>query len=183
MISTLNPLAAEFIPGQVYAKIQDQDSQEVQVNQESQDQVKDKFYEANQVISKFKALRALEKQVKMIPKITNYDGLQQVAQITYHHPVRDQCYELFWNGKHAILDCPSKTRSDSWQYPDMTIRQIIGHYVDENILITATADGTTEGADGTEWADALASSAPAIQLHVTPVYDDENTWHRWKSIP
>ena len=163
MISTLNPLAAEFIPGQVY------------VSAKVPAKIQDEFYEANQVISKLKALRALEKQVKMIPKITNYDGLQQVAQITYHHPVQDQCYEIFWNGKHAILDCPSKSRSDSWQYPDMTIRHIIGHYVDENILISDGTDGTA--------ADALASSAPAIQLHVTPVYDDENTWHRWKSTP
>ena len=164
MISTLNPLASEFVPAQI------QDSQEVQ-DQESQDE----FYEANQVVSKLKALRALEAQAKIIPKITNYDGLQQVAQITYHHPVRDEFYELFWNGTHAILDRPSKSYSDSWQYPDMTIRRIIGHYLDENILITA---GTR-----TDWADALASSAPAIQLHVTPVYDEQNTWHRWKSTP
>ena len=169
MISTLNPLAAEFIPGQVSAKVS------AKVYTKVPAKIQDEFYEANQVINQLKALRALEKQVKMIPKITNYDGLEQVAQITYHHPVRDEYYELFWNGKHAILDCPSKSYSDSWQYPDMTIRHIIGHYIDENILISDGTDPVT--------AYALASSAPAIQLHVTPVYDDENTWHPWKCFP
>ena len=151
MISTLNPLAAEFIPAQV-AQIQDQ---------ESQDQ--DGFYEVNQYIEKFKELRALEAQVKEIPKITNYDDLQQVAQIQHHTITGPNLYELFWNGQHAILDSSSETSSCSWQYPDMTIRHILQHYFDQNIIIKGEYTHDTD-----DYTDDLMhpSSTPAIQLHV-----------------
>lgn len=153
MISTLNPLAAEFFPAQI----------EVQV------QVQDEFHEAKQVINELKALRALEAQVKQISKITNYDGLEQVAQITYHHPIRDEYYELFWNGQHALIDCSYA----SWQYPDMTIRHIVHHHFDENGVISIDQSVLDEP----------ASYAPAIQLDFTPIADEENYWHRWKTIP
>ena len=43
--------------------------------------------------------------------------LEQVAQITF----KDRLFELYWNGKHAILE----NRISSWQFPNMTIRNII----------------------------------------------------------
>lgn len=43
--------------------------------------------------------------------------LEQVAQITF----KDRLFELYWNGKHAILE----NRRGSWQFPNMTIRKII----------------------------------------------------------
>jgi hypothetical protein len=136
MISTLNPLAAEFFPAQV----------------------QDEFHEAKQVINQLKALRALEAQVKQISKITNYDGLEQVAQITYNNPIRDEYYELFWDGEHAIIDCSYA----SWQYPDMTIRHIVHHHFDENgvISLSDTIDQSV--------LDEPASYSPAIQLTLYP---------------
>ena len=71
--------------------------------------------------------------------------LEQVAQITY----KDRLFELYWNGKHAILE----NRIDSWQFPNMTIRKII----------------CTFGPVDFDYNDALdepASYAPAIIINI-----------------
>lgn len=66
----------------------------------------------------------LEKQIISIPKITNYRRLEQIAVIYYHHPTWYGIFGIFWNGKHALLD----SSKASWQFPDMTIRQLINYH-------------------------------------------------------
>jgi hypothetical protein len=106
----------------------------------------------------------------IIPKITNMDELEQVAQISYNHETGVDLWELFWDGTHAILD----NRISSWQFPDMPISDIIHYYFDEETSVTISPDCA-----------APASYAPGIQIVVTPIFPDEAYWseHRWKIIP
>jgi hypothetical protein len=142
--STLNPNAKEFIPFQ--------DST------------------LNTIHAELLAKRALEKQIKAqikkIPTLTSTDGLEQVAQISYHHHTGQDTYELFWDGQYAILD----NRRCSWQFPNMSIRDIIHFHFDGNFVLNDPA------------LDQLASTVPAILVDITPVEDEENYWHRWKQI-
>jgi len=148
--STLNPNAKEFIPSVTHSKTED-------------------FV---LIHAELLAKRALEKQIKAqikkIPTLTSTDGLEQVAQISYHHPTGDDTYELYWNGQYAILD----DRCWSWQFPNISIRDIIHFHFDENFVL-----------NDDPVLDQLASTVPAVHIDVTPVYDEENTWHRWKQIP
>ncbi len=123
------------------------------------------LFELNPVHKELLAQRALEALITKIPTITSVDDLEQVAQIS----TTDGVYELFWNGTHAILD----NRISSWQFPDMSIRDIIHYYFDDEITISPDSS-----------IDLLASSAPGIQLLVTP-FSDPTYWseHPWKSIP
>jgi hypothetical protein len=144
--STLNPNAKEFIP----SKTED--------------------FILNPIHAELLAKRALEKQIeaqiKKIPTLTSTDGLEQVAQISYHHHTGQDTYELFWDGQYAILD----NRRCSWQFPNMSIRDIIHFHFDGNFLLNDPA------------LDQLASTVPAILVDITPVDDEENYWHRWKQI-
>ena len=144
--STLNPNAKEFIPS--------------------------KTEDFVLIHAELLAKRALEKQIKAqikkIPTLTSIDGLEQVAQISYHLHGDVDIYELFWNGKHAILD----NRQESWQFPDMPVRDIIHFHFHGNFVLKDDPA-----------LDEPASYAPAIQVDVTPVEDEENTWHRWKQFP
>ena len=110
-------------------------------------------FEMNLVHKELLAQRALEEQIKLIPKITNVDGLQQVAQISFEY----ECFELFWDGQYAFLDSPTR----SWQIPDMSIRDIISCIFD-NVIISNDSPALDEP----------ASTSPAIQLTLTPVYDE-----------
>lgn len=92
-----------------------------------------------------------------IPKITNYDGLQQVAQIAYCNlTCKPSYYELYWDGQRVILD----NSHNSWQFPDMTIRQIIHSHFDETPL---------EFAEENTALDEPASNAGAIIVTITPI--------------
>ena len=128
------------------------------------------LFELNPVHKELLAQRALEALITKIPTITSIDDLEQVAQISYNHENGVDIWELFWNGTHAILD----NRISSWQFPDMSIRDIIHYYFDDEITISPDSS-----------IDLLASSAPAIQLLVTPFSDPTYYWseHPWKSIP
>ena len=98
--------------------------------------------------------KQVEDSIKEIPKITNVDGLEQVAQISYYHRTSIDVFELFWDGTHAILDNSRCT----WQFPNMTIRDIIQCYFC-NVTISQESPELDEP----------ASYAPAIQLVVTPL--------------
>ena len=172
---TLNPLAKEFsfkhtclnTFNNQHQQLEKLDTLSAAVAESVLDTQSD-FHEAQKVIDGFRAKRALEAQVIEIPNITNYDGLEQVAQISYHLQTGQDIYELFWNGKHAILD----NRQESWQFPDMPVRDIIHFHFDGNFVLKDDPA-----------LDEPASYAPAIQVDVTPIEDEENTWHRWKQFP
>jgi hypothetical protein len=152
MTYTLNPNAKEFIPSMTHSKTED--------------------FVINPIHAELLAKRALEKQIeaqiKKIPTITSIDGLEQVAQISYHHQTGQDTYELYCNGQHAILD----NRRCSWQFPNISIRDIIHFHFDGNFVLKDDPA-----------LDQLASSVPTILVDITPVYEEENTWHRWKQIP
>ena len=135
---TMNPFAKEFV-----SKNKTLDTLSVL----STTVAENVLFELNPVHKELLAQRALEALITQIPTITSVDDLEQVAQIS----TTDGVYELFWNGTHAILD----NRISSWQFPDMSIRDIIHYYFDD---ITISPDSSI---------DLLASSAPAIQLLVT----------------
>ena len=140
---TMNPFAKEFV-----SKNKTLDTLSVL----STTVAENVLFELNPVHKELLAQRALEALITQIPTITSVDDLEQVAQISYNHENGVDIYELFWNGTHAILD----NRISSWQFPDMSIRDIIHYYFDD---ITISPDSSI---------DLLASSAPAIQLLVTP---------------
>ena len=87
---------------------------------------------------------------QIIPKITDVSGLEQVAQISYNNDL----FELFWDGQHALLD----TATHSWQFPNMSIRDIIHCYFN-NVIISTDSDRLDE----------LVSTAPALQLTLTHI--------------
>jgi len=176
---TLNPLAKEFSSNHTclntfnnqHQQLEKLDTLSAAVAEsvlDTQHDVQHINHEAQKVIDGFRAKRALEAQVVEIPTITNYNGLEQVAQISYHLHGDVDIYELFWNGTHAILD----NRSRSWQFPDMPIRDIIHFHFHGNFVLKDDPA-----------LDQPASYAPAIQVDITPVEDEENTWHRWKQFP
>ena len=142
--STLNPNAKEFIPS--------------------------KTEDFVLIHAELLAKRALEKQIKAqikkIPTLTSIDGLEQVAQISYHHHTGQDTYELFWDGQYAILD----NRRCSWQFPNISVRDIIHYHFDGNFVLNDPA------------LDQLASVVSALLVDITPVEDEENYWHRWKQI-
>ena len=142
--STLNPNAKEFIPSKT----------------------EDFVLIHAELLAKRALEKQIEAQIKKIPTLTSTDGLEQVAQISYHHPTGDDTYELFWDGQYAILD----NRRCSWQFPNMSIRDIIHFHFDGNFVLNDPA------------LDQLASTVPAILVDITPVDDEENYWHRWKQI-
>ena len=119
--------------------------------------------ELNPVHKELLEKRAFEAQFKRIPAITSTDGLEQVAQIYFHHQTGIDIVELFWNGTHAILD----NRRVAWQFPDMSIRDIIHYYFDEDTSVTISEHSAL---------DDPASYAPAIHLHVYPIFDNELDW-------
>ena len=120
-------------------------------------------FELNPVHKELLEKRAFEAQFKRIPAITSTDGLEQVAQIYFHHQTGIDIVELFWNGTHAILD----NRRVAWQFPDMSIRDIIHYYFDEDTSVTISEHSAL---------DDPASYAPAIHLHVYPIFDNELDW-------
>ena len=144
---TLNPNAKEFIP--------------------SHSKTEDFVLIHSELLAKRALEKQIEAQIKKIPTLTSTDGLEQVAQISYHHPTGDDTYELFWDGQYAILD----NRRCSWQFPNMSIRDIIHFHFDGNFVLNDPA------------LDELASAVSALLVDITPVEDEENTWHRWKQIP
>ena len=77
-----------------------------------------------------------------IPKITNYRRLEQI--------VVSHSFGIFWDGTHALLDFPHA----SWMLPDMTIRQILLHF-----LLPFTP---TDPVDAS--LDVLVSLSPTIQI-------------------
>jgi hypothetical protein len=156
---TMNPFAKEFVSKNNKTKTLDT------LSVLSTTVAENVLFELNPVHKELLAQRALEALITKIPTITSVDDLEQVAQIS----TTDGVYELFWNGTHAILD----NRISSWQFPDMSIRDIIHYYFDDEITISPDSS-----------IDLLASSAPAIQLLVTP-FSDPTYWseHPWKSIP
>jgi hypothetical protein len=156
---TMNPFAKEFVSKNNKTKTLDT------LSVLSTTVAENVLFELNPVHKELLATRALEALITKIPTITSVDDLEQVAQIS----TTDGVYELFWNGTHAILD----NRISSWQFPDMSIRDIIHYYFDDEITISPDSS-----------IDLLVSSAPAIQLLVTP-FSDPTYWseHPWKSIP
>ena len=134
--STLNPRAKEFIP------FQDSST-----------------FVLNPVHAELLAKRDFNKdEIGEIPKITNYDGLQQVAQIAYSNlNCKPSYYELYWDGQHAILDSPS----GSVQFPNITIREIICLHFDDTPLEFSQEDKAL---------DEPASNSPAIIVNITPIY-------------
>ena len=106
--------------------------------------------------------RDLESNIRRIPKITNYDGLEQVAQLIYHQERGQIICHVLRDDTHIFLDSPRA----SWQFPDMTIRQMIGYHFqwDNFVLHGATLD-------------ILASNAPYTIIHLEPIESDEDDWH------
>lgn len=156
---TMNPFAKEFVSKNNKTKTLDT------LSVLSTTVAENVLFELNPVHKELLAQRALEALITKIPTITSVDDLEQVAQIS----TTDGVYELFWNGTHAILD----NRISSWQFPDMSIRDIIHYYFDDEITISPDSS-----------IHLPASSAPAMQLLVTP-FSDPTYWseHPWKSIP
>ena len=132
MTSTLNPNAKEFIP----------------------------FHTLNPCAKEFIPFTTYNtSEMVEIPKITCYDDLQQVAQIAYSNlNSKPSYFELYWNGKHAILD----THNSSLQFPDMTIRNILRYYFDDTPFEFAQDDAAL---------DEPASNAPAIAVNIIPLYE------------
>ena len=143
--SMLNPNAKEFIPFQ------------------------DSFHAVHaELLAERAAERAIDAQIKRIPKISNYLGLEQVAQIIYHTQTGKDIYELLRNDNHIFLDFPRA----SWIFPDITLRQLVhSHFDDDFILQDEPA------------LDMLASEATPVVVHLHPIDHGENDWHRWKQIP
>lgn len=79
---------------------------------------------------------------QQIPKITNYRRLEQI--------VVSDSFGIFWDGTNALLDFPHA----SWMLPDMTIRQILLHF-----LLPFTP---TDPVDAS--LDVLVSLSPTIQI-------------------
>ena len=109
--------------------------------------VAETLFEPIQVSQLERKLKNCPQQAFIIPAITNYDGLEQVAQITHSSGI----YEVFWDSqKNRILfDGPVH----SWQFSNMTIRQLVTYYFGVDI-----ADDSTF--------DQLASSAPAVLVDI-----------------
>lgn len=141
---TLNPHAKEFIP--------------------FQDQI-------NPVHAELLAQRSLERdlqaKIKKISKITRYNGLEQVAQLIYHHQTGQDVYEVLRDDNHIFLDFPR----GSLKLPDMTLRQIIQFHFDDDFILNDSQ------------LDILASNASSTVIHLEPIDHGENDWHRWKQIP
>jgi len=147
MNSTLNPCAKEFIP------FQDTSPFVLSPGQ-----------------AELLAKRALERElldnINLIPKITQYDGLEQVAQLVYHHQNGNDVYEVLRDG-NIFLDTPIC----SWHFPDMTLQQIITIYFDDDFVLNDPQLET------------LASTASSTVIHLHPIDHGENDWHSWKQIP
>ena len=106
--------------------------------------------------------RDLKSNIRPIEKITNYDGLEQVAQLVYHQPGRQIICEVLRDDTHIFLE----ELQDSWQFPDMTIRKLIGfHFPWDNFVL----HGAT--------LDILASNAPYTIIHLEPIESDDDDWH------
>jgi hypothetical protein len=182
----LNPLANEFLPVRLikkkYPKLTNPKIQKNNKNKKRKTSftrhrnldraIKDNAFttneetqetELNPVHKELLEKQAFEAQFKRIPAITSTDGLEQVAQISFHHQTGVDIVELFWNGTHAILD----NRRVAWQFPDMPIRDIIHYYFDEDTSVTISEHSAL---------DDPASYAPAIHLHVYPIFDNELDW-------
>ena len=157
---TMNPFAKEFVSKN---KTKTLDSLSVL----STTVAENVLFELNPVHKELLAQRALEALITKIPTITSVDDLEQVAQISYHHHTGQDTYELFWDGQYAILD----NRRCSWQFPNMSVRDIIHYHFDENFVLKDDPA-----------LDQLASVVSALLVDITPVEDEENYWHRWKQI-
>ena len=159
---TLNPNALPFVPISKTSKNNKNKTKSLDALQALSTSVAEKVLqplshielELKLVLKQLLAKRALEATIIQIPKITNVDRLEQVAQISYHHRTGTDFFELFWDGTHAILD----NRDCSWRFPNMTISDIIHYHFNQGTSVTISPDSHD-----------LASYAPAIQIDVTPI--------------
>ena len=105
-------------------------------------------------------------EITRIPKVTCFDDLEQVAQIVYNHQTGRNIFELLWDKeKHkAILNCSAC----SWEVPNVTIRDIIHDHFDDEYHVNILNES--------KLLDQLVSSAPAVVVHIQPVFYEELDW-------
>jgi len=105
-------------------------------------------------------------EITRIPKVTCFDGLEQVAQIVYNHQTGRNVFELLWDKENhkAILNCSGC----SWEVPNATIRDIIHDHFDDEYHVNILNES--------KLLDQLVSSAPAVVVHIQPVFYEELDW-------
>ena len=85
-----------------------------------------------------------------------------MAQLIYHQQTGQIICHVLRDDTHIFLDSPRA----SWQFPDMTLRQLIEfHFQWDNFVL----HGAT--------LDILASNAPYTIIHLDPIESDEDDWH------
>ena len=106
--------------------------------------------------------RALKSNIIRIEKITNYDGLENVAQLIYHQDRGHVLFEVLRDDTHIFLDSPRA----SWQFPDMSLRRMIEFHFYDNFVL-----------EENNTLDILASNAPYTIIHLDPIESDDDDWH------
>ena len=101
--------------------------------------------------------RDVERQIIQISKITDYTGLELIAQISYHTHTGIDEYQLYFGRGFAFLDDFHR----SWRFPIMTVRRLLHLHFDDDMPAII---------DELPTLDNLVSHSPLIDVHVHPQF-------------
>jgi len=104
--------------------------------------------------------RDVERQIIRISKITDYTGLELIAQISYHAQTGIDNYQLYFGRGFAFLDHFHR----SWRFPIMTVRRLLHLHFDDDMWAII---------DELPTLDNLVSQSPLINVHVHPQFYPE----------